>query len=73
MLGWAGTILAVIAGLQAEEVVDHGDAVHLAFVRHETMGLITLAVVSVGVLIGLLIVALFMPLVSLVQSVSGSC
>lgn len=47
VLGWAGTILAVIAGLQAEEVVDHGDAVHLAFVRHETMGLITLAVVSV--------------------------
>lgn len=32
-----------------------------------------LAVVSVGVLIGLLILALFMPLVSLVQSVSGSC
>ena len=46
VLGWLGTIGAVIAGLRAEGLVAHGGDVHEAFTRHRTMGLITLGVVT---------------------------
>src|SRR5690606_20706532 len=46
VLGWVGTIGAVIAGLRAEGLVAHGGDVHEAFSRHRTLGLITLAVVT---------------------------
>jgi uncharacterized membrane protein len=47
---WAGVIggwAAVIAGLQAEEVIDHGDAIHDLMERHETLALVTMGVFSV--------------------------
>jgi uncharacterized membrane protein len=47
VLGWVGTIGAVIAGLRAEGLVAHGGDVHEAFSRHKTLGLITLGVVTV--------------------------
>lgn len=46
VLGWVGTIGAVIAGLRAEGVVAHGGDVHEAFLRHRTLGLITLGTVT---------------------------
>jgi uncharacterized membrane protein len=46
VLGWLGAIAAVIAGLQAEDVVAHGGATHEAFERHELLGLITLGVIT---------------------------
>lgn len=47
VLGWVGTIAAVVAGLRAESVVAHGSDVHEAFQRHETHGLITLGLITV--------------------------
>ena len=47
VLGWVGTIGAVVAGLRAEGLVAHGGDVHEAFSRHRLMGLITLGVVTV--------------------------
>lgn len=46
VLGWAGTIAAVIAGLRAEGLVAHGGDAHEAFSRHKVMGLITFAVIT---------------------------
>ena len=47
VLGWAGTIAAVAAGLRAEGLVAHGGDAHEAFSRHKVLGLITLGVVTV--------------------------
>jgi uncharacterized membrane protein len=42
---WAGVVggwAAVVAGLQAEHVIEHGDAVHELMENHETLALITM-------------------------------
>ena len=44
---WAGVIggwAAVVAGLQAGDVIDHGDATHDIMETHETLALITMGV-----------------------------
>lgn len=44
---WAGVIggwVAVIAGLQAEEVIEHGDAIHELMETHETLALTTMGI-----------------------------
>ena len=43
---WAGVLggwLAVIAGEQASDVIEHGDAIHELMEKHETLGLITMS------------------------------
>ena len=43
---WAGVIggwAAVIAGLQAEDVIDHGQAIHEIMEPHETFALVTMS------------------------------
>lgn len=47
MLGAVGGAVAVVSGLQAEEHISHGDAVHRVMETHETLGLITLGVFGV--------------------------
>jgi uncharacterized membrane protein len=42
LLGAVGGVAAVVSGLQAEEHISHGDAVHRVMETHETLGLITL-------------------------------
>jgi uncharacterized membrane protein len=42
--GAAGAALAVVSGLQAEEHIAHGEAVHRVMETHEELGLITLGV-----------------------------
>jgi uncharacterized membrane protein len=42
--GAAGAALAVVSGLQAEEHIAHGEAVHGVMETHEELGLITLGV-----------------------------
>jgi uncharacterized membrane protein len=42
LLGAVGGVAAVLSGLQAEEHISHGDAVHRVMETHETLGLITL-------------------------------
>jgi uncharacterized membrane protein len=42
--GAAGAALAVLSGLQAEEHIAHGEAVHRVMETHEELGLITLGV-----------------------------
>jgi uncharacterized membrane protein len=42
--GAAGAVLAVVSGLQAEEHIAHGEAVHRVMETHEELGLITLGV-----------------------------
>ena len=47
---WAGVIggwAAVIAGMQAEEVIDHGNAIHDIMEPHETLALVTMGVFTV--------------------------
>ena len=47
---WAGVIggwAAVAAGLQAEDAIEHGDAIHDLIERHETLALITMGVFTV--------------------------
>lgn len=44
LLGVVGTIGAVIAGLQAENVIDHDDVAHAVMDQHKTLGLVTLGV-----------------------------
>lgn len=47
---WAGVIggwAAVVAGLQAEEVIDHGGAIHELMEPHETLALFTMGVFTV--------------------------
>lgn len=46
-VGAIGGALAVLSGLQAEEHISHGDAVHRVMETHETLGLITLGVFGV--------------------------
>jgi uncharacterized membrane protein len=47
MVGALGGIAAVISGLQAEEHIDHGEAVHRAMETHEKFALISLGVFGV--------------------------
>lgn len=47
VVGAAGAALAVVSGLQAEEHIDHGEAVHRVMGTHEELGLITLGVFAV--------------------------
>src|SRR5438093_3673226 len=47
---WAGVIggwVAVLAGLQAEDVIDHGEAVHELMETHETVALTTMGIFTV--------------------------
>jgi hypothetical protein len=39
-----GGVAAVVSGLQAEEHISHGDAVHRVMETHESLGLITLGI-----------------------------
>jgi uncharacterized membrane protein len=47
IIGAVGGIAAVVSGLQAEEHIAHGDAVHRVMETHEQLGLITLGVFGV--------------------------
>jgi uncharacterized membrane protein len=47
LTGAVGGALAVISGLQAEEHIDHGEAVHRVMETHEKLALITLGVFAV--------------------------
>jgi uncharacterized membrane protein len=47
LVGAIGGAVAVLSGLQAEEHISHGDAVHRVMETHEQLGLITLAVFGV--------------------------
>jgi uncharacterized membrane protein len=47
ILGALGGVAAVLSGLQAEEHIDHGDAVHRVMETHETLALVTLGVFGV--------------------------
>src|SRR6266404_8902250 len=42
--GAGGAILAVVSGLQAEEHIDHGEAVHQVMETHEKLALVTLGI-----------------------------
>lgn len=47
---WAGVIggwAAVVAGLQAGEVIDHGEATHAIMETHETLALVTMGAFTV--------------------------
>jgi uncharacterized membrane protein len=44
MLGAVGAAAAVLSGLQAEEHIAHGEAVHRVMETHEELGLITLGI-----------------------------
>ena len=45
--GAVGGVLAVLSGLQAEEHIAHGEAVHRVMETHETLGLVTLGIFAV--------------------------
>jgi uncharacterized membrane protein len=47
VVGAIGGAAAVVSGLQAEEHIAHGDAVHRVMETHEQLGLITLAVFGI--------------------------
>jgi uncharacterized membrane protein len=47
ILGALGGVAAVLSGLQAEEHIAHGDAVHRVMETHETLALVTLGVFGV--------------------------
>jgi uncharacterized membrane protein len=47
LAGAVGGVLAVLSGLQAEEHISHGDAVHRVMETHELLGLISLGVFGV--------------------------
>jgi uncharacterized membrane protein len=47
LVGVLGAALAVISGLQAEDHIDHGEAVHQLMGTHEDLALITLGVFAV--------------------------
>jgi uncharacterized membrane protein len=47
VIGAVGGALAVISGLQAEEHIAHGEAVHRVMETHETLGLTTLGIFAV--------------------------
>jgi len=47
---WAGVVVgwaAVVAGLQAEDVIDHGEGIHQIMEQHETSALATMAAFTV--------------------------
>src|SRR2546425_13278302 len=47
---WAGVIggwVAVVAGLQAEDVIEHGEAMHDLMETHETLALVTMGIFTV--------------------------
>jgi uncharacterized membrane protein len=47
---WAGVIggwAAVVAGLQAEDAIDHGNAIHEIMERHQTWAIVTMSVFTV--------------------------
>ena len=44
LLGAVGGVAAVVSGLQAEEHISHGNAVHRVMETHESLGLITLGI-----------------------------
>src|SRR5881296_533947 len=47
---WAGVLggwAAVLAGLQAEDVIDHGEAIHELMETHETVALTTMGIFTV--------------------------
>ncbi|MGH7508956.1 MAG: DUF2231 domain-containing protein [Gemmatimonadales bacterium] len=50
MAGVLGAGLAVLSGLQAEEYIAHGEAVHRVMETHERLGLISLGVFAVLIL-----------------------
>jgi len=50
LAGGVGGVVAVVSGLQAEESIAHGDAVHRVMETHEQLGLITLGVFGVLIL-----------------------
>jgi uncharacterized membrane protein len=47
VVGAVGGALAVVSGLQAEEHIAHGEAVHRVMETHERLGLITLGIFAV--------------------------
>lgn len=47
IFGTVGAAAAVISGLQAEENIDHGDAVHRVMETHEQLALITMGIFGV--------------------------
>jgi len=47
VVGAIGGAAAVLSGLQAEESIDHGDAVHRVMETHELLGFITLGIFGV--------------------------
>lgn len=47
LAGAVGGVLAVVSGLQAEEHIAHGEAVHEVMETHETLALVTLAIFAV--------------------------
>jgi uncharacterized membrane protein len=47
ILGTIGAVAAVLSGLQAEENIDHGDAVHQVMETHERLALVTLGIFGV--------------------------
>src|SRR4051812_42877856 len=47
MVGALGGVAAVVSGLQAEDHIEHGEAVHRAMETHETFALISLGVFGV--------------------------
>ena len=47
---WAGVLggwVAVIAGLEAEDVIEHGEAIHELMETHETLALVTMGIFTV--------------------------
>lgn len=44
VLGALGGVAAVVSGLQAEELISHGEAVHRVMKTHETLALVTLGI-----------------------------
>src|SRR5205823_10772933 len=47
---WAGVVggwVAVIAGLEAEDVIEHGEAIHELMETHETLALVTMGIFTV--------------------------
>lgn len=47
IVGAAGGVLAVLSGLQAEDHIAHGEAVHEVMEHHETLAFVTLGVFAV--------------------------
>ena len=47
VLGALGGVAAVLSGLQAEEHIEHGDAVHRVMETHETLAFVTLGIFGV--------------------------